>query len=117
MPRLIITFGIDKLKLAILDQTNFPDFKTYHHYIPAHIIESFNRYINSNSDSNSKTQISVGILIRYLEGDVLAKQLLRHHQNINLFFVDNCTLEQSWYIFFASQRHEFIKKHFISISI
>ena len=107
-------FGIDKLKLAILDQTNFSDFKTYRHYIPAQIIEVLNRYIDSNSNNNSKTKISVGILIRYLEGDILAKQLLRHHQNINLFFIDNCMVEQSWDIFFASQRHEFIKKYFIN---
>ena len=113
-------FGINALKVAILDQTNFiknrqanfSDFQVYHHYIPAPIIEAFNKYVNSNSN-NSNTKTSIGILIRYLEGDVLAKQLLHLHQNIDLFFVDNCIVEQPWDIIFARQRHGFIKKYFI----
>ena len=106
-------FGVDKLKQAILNQANFiqnkqANFKIYHRYISEQIIEVFNKYMDSY-------KISIGVLIRYLEGDVLAKQLLQDHKNIDLFFIDNCVLEQQWDVFFATQRHEFIKKYFLSI--
>lgn len=95
-------FGIENLKKAILTQDeNIINTPIYYNYIPQGIIQEFNTYPVTN-----------GLLIRYLEGDILAKEVLKR-QNVNVSLVNNCVAINQWDVFFARQRHEFIKKHFV----
>ena len=105
-------FGILELKKSILEQANCVnnkqnDFLTLQKYISPQTLENLYKHIGSGLFD------SVGKLIRFLEGDVIVNGL---QKNVDLSLIaDPChsSCNQQWDVFFASKRHEFIKKNFI----
>lgn len=102
-------FGVLELQQAILTLNNQLNnlnsyYKIYNNYLPTDLIAKI-------IDISQKTEITVGTLIRYLEGDFLAAQTLQQ-QNKELIIKNHINIDKGD-IFFATKRYDFIKKYFI----
>lgn len=109
----ITGFGVRELQDVIIEQANcFPKQQNndliLQKYIPQQVLKDFYQYIGPGFFK------SVGELIRFLEDDIIIKEL---YKNIDLSLMlvpaSDCAALKQWDIFFASNRHQFIKQNFI----
>lgn len=98
-------FGLDQLNNAIVNyKKNNKHQKVYNYYIPETILNQL-----------SSHSVPMGLLIRYLEGDNIASiELQKYNVNYDALILNNdCLSTKQTDVFFATQRHDFIKKYFI----